>query len=57
MGAREKPGCAILIDMAVCGPTKFSPQETELALDGYDGQGMRVEDLLGAALRRLGMEA
>lgn len=35
----------------------FSPQETELALDGYDGQGMRVEDLLGAALRRLGMEA
>ena len=35
----------------------FSLQETELALDGYDGQGMRVEDLLGAALRRLGMEA
>lgn len=35
----------------------FSPQETELALDGCDGQGMRVEDLLGAALRRLGMEA
>mgnify|MGYP004515438417 FL=1 len=35
----------------------FSPQETELALDGYDGQGMRVEDLLGAALRRLGMDA
>ena len=35
----------------------LSPQETELALDGYDGQGMRVEDLLGAALRRLGMDA
>ena len=35
----------------------FSPQETELALDGYDGLGMRVEDLLGAALRRLGMDA
>ena len=35
----------------------FSPQEAELALDGYDGQGMRVEELLGAALKRLGMEA
>ena len=35
----------------------FSPQEAELALGGYDGQGMRVEELLGAALKRLGMEA
>ena len=35
----------------------FSPQEAELALDGYDGQSMRVEELLGAALKRLGMEA
>lgn len=35
----------------------FSPQETELALDGYDGEGMRVEDLLAAALKRLGMDA
>ncbi len=35
----------------------FSPQEAELALGGYDGQSMRVEELLGAALKRLGMEA
>ena len=35
----------------------FSPQETDLALDGYDGRDMRVEDLLGAALKRLGMDA
>ena len=35
----------------------FSPQEAELALDGHDGQSMRVEELLGAALKRLGMEA
>ena len=35
----------------------FSPEETELALNGYDGEGMRVEDLLAAALKRLGMDA
>lgn len=35
----------------------FSPQEADLALDGYDGEGMRVEDLLAAALKRLGMDA
>ena len=35
----------------------FSPQEAELALDGYDGRDMRVEDLLAAALKRLGMDA
>lgn len=35
----------------------FSPQETDLALDGYDGRDMRVEDMLAAALRRLGMDA
>lgn len=35
----------------------FTPAEVDLALDGYDGRDMRVEDLLGAALRRLGMEA
>ena len=35
----------------------FSPQEAELALDGYDGSDMRVEQLLGAALKRLGMDA
>lgn len=34
----------------------FSPQETELALDGFD-DAMRVEDLLAAALKRLGMDA
>ena len=35
----------------------FSPQEAELALDGYDGTDMKVEQLLGAALKRLGMDA
>lgn len=35
----------------------FSPQEAELALDGYDGRDMRVEDILAAALKRLGMDA
>lgn len=35
----------------------FSPQEAELALDGYDGSGMRVEELLAMALKRLGMDA
>lgn len=35
----------------------FSPQEVDLALDGYDGRDMRVEDLLAAALKRLGMDA
>ena len=35
----------------------FSPQEAELALDGYDGADMKVEQLLGAALKRLGMDA
>lgn len=34
----------------------FSPQEAELALDGYDA-AMRVEELLAAALKRLGMDA
>lgn len=35
----------------------FSPQEVDLALSGYDWDGMRVEDLLTAALKRLGMDA
>ena len=35
----------------------YTPQEAELALDGYDDKDMRVEELLGAALKRLGMEA
>ena len=35
----------------------FSPQEADLALEGYDGRDMRVEDLLAAALKRLGMDA
>lgn len=35
----------------------FSPQETELALDGCEGRDMRVEDILAAALKRLGMDA
>lgn len=35
----------------------FSPQETDLALEGYDGRDMRVEDILAAALKRLGMGA
>lgn len=35
----------------------FSPQEAELALDGYDGQDLSVEKLIRAALCRLGMES
>lgn len=35
----------------------FSPQEAELALDGYDGRDMCVEELLSSALKRLGMDA
>ena len=35
----------------------FSPQETDLALSGYDEEDMRVEDMLAAALKRLGMDA
>lgn len=35
----------------------FSPQEAELALDGYDGRDVRVEELLSSALKRLGMDA
>ncbi len=34
----------------------FTPQETDLALDGLDG-AQRVEELLAAALKRLGMDA
>lgn len=34
----------------------FTPQETDLALDGLDGAG-RVEELLASALKRLGMDA
>lgn len=35
----------------------FTPAEASLALGGYDGSDMRVEDLLAAALKRLGMDA
>ena len=35
----------------------FTSQETDLALDGLDGSAMGVEELLGAALRRLGTDA
>lgn len=35
----------------------FTPAEVDLALNGYDGTDMRVEDLLAAALKRLGMDA
>lgn len=35
----------------------FSPQEADLALDGLDAAGVRVEELLASALRRLGMDA
>lgn len=34
----------------------FTPQETDLALDGLDGAA-RVEELLASALKRLGMDA
>ncbi len=35
----------------------FSPQESALALEGYDGSNLRVEDILSAALKKLGMGA
>lgn len=35
----------------------FSSQESDLALGGVDAEGKRVEELLAAALKRLGMEA
>lgn len=35
----------------------FTSAEVDLALSGYDGRDMRVEDLLAAALKRLGMDA
>lgn len=35
----------------------FTPAEATLALSGYDGEDMRVEELLAAALKRLGMDA
>ncbi len=35
----------------------FSPQESALALEGYDGSGLRVEEILSAALKKLGMGA
>lgn len=35
----------------------FSGQEAELALDGLEDSSGRVEELLGAALRRLGMDS
>ena len=35
----------------------FTAAEVTLALDGYDGKDMRVEELLALALRRLGMES
>lgn len=35
----------------------FTSQETDLALSGYEDQQLHVEELLSAALKRLGMEA
>lgn len=35
----------------------FSPQETDLALEGAPTEGVRVEALLAGALKRLGMDA
>lgn len=35
----------------------FTSAEAALALDGYDGKDMRVEELLSSALRRLGMDS
>lgn len=35
----------------------FSPQEAALALDGYDEADLRVEEILSAALKKLGMGA
>lgn len=52
------PGVASAMDDATAALLSmgFTPQEAALALDGYDGASMRVEELLGAALRRLGMD-
>ena len=35
----------------------FTAAEVTLALDGYDGKEVCVEELLALALRRLGMES
>lgn len=68
--AAEVPNVALSLDVAASQASSaiddataallsmgFTPAEVTLALEGYDGAGMRVEDLLGAALRRLGMDA
>lgn len=68
--AAEVPNVALPLDVAASQTSSaiddataallsmgFTPAEVTLALEGYDGAGMRVEDLLGAALRRLGMDA
>lgn len=55
--ASQAPASALEDARAALLSMGFSPQEAELALEGYDGDGMRVEELLGAALRRLGMDA
>lgn len=68
--AAEVPNVALPLDVAASQASSaiddataallsmgFTPAEVTLALEGYDGAGMRVEDLLGAALRRLGMDA
>lgn len=67
--AAEVPNVALPLDVAASQASSaiddataallsmgFTPAEVTLALEGYDGAGMRVEDLLGAALRRLGMD-
>lgn len=68
--AAEVPNVALPLDVAASQASSaiddataallsmgFTPAEVTLALEGYDGACMRVEDLLGAALRRLGMDA
>lgn len=68
--AAEVPNVALPLDVAASQSSSaiddataallsmgFTPAEVTLALEGYDGADMRVEDLLGAALRRLGMDA
>ncbi len=55
--ALTQPASALEDARAALLSMGFSSQETDLALDGVSGDGVRVEDLLAGALRRLGMDA
>lgn len=55
----ERPAAASAMDDATAALLSmgFTSQEADLALDGFADAGMSVEELLAAALRRLGMDA